>query len=157
MFCALGYMQVFLIAPALFSNTFKISNLYFTVSVRVFTMKASCSARNLEAYEVEVEPHEELKYDKKKQQQPLIIRWFCWSQFSICLGFFFTLIQQGNFHNLMVLNSLLTVTASRCFYFPPPAPTFSQVVFRIMTFLLNAFVIKFGYVHEDMLGVVNVR
>ncbi|XP_011674796.1 protein RFT1 homolog isoform X2 [Strongylocentrotus purpuratus] len=32
-----------------------------------------------------------------------------------------------------------------------------QVMFRVLTFMLNAFIIKYGYVHEDMLGVVNVR
>lgn len=32
-----------------------------------------------------------------------------------------------------------------------------QVIFRVLTFTLNAFIIKYGYVHEDMLGVVNVR
>ncbi|XP_054751425.2 protein RFT1 homolog [Lytechinus pictus] len=32
-----------------------------------------------------------------------------------------------------------------------------QVMFRVVTFMLNAFIIKYGYVHEDMLGVVNVR
>ncbi|XP_071485292.1 man(5)GlcNAc(2)-PP-dolichol translocation protein RFT1-like [Diadema antillarum] len=32
-----------------------------------------------------------------------------------------------------------------------------QVMFRVATFMLNAFIIKYGYVHEDMLGLVNVR